>query len=91
MIFTTIVMNIALALTPSANDTSQAHIARIFGPLQNTVASLAAYIVSSSVDIYLYQLIRKFKPDFTSIWLRNNLSTLISQIVDNLIFVLLRF
>ncbi|WP_066900806.1 queuosine precursor transporter [Streptobacillus notomytis] len=92
MIFTTVVMNIALILAPSTNDTSQVHLAAIFTPfIRFTVASLLAYVISSNVDINLYQIIKKIYPDFNNIWIRNNLSTLLSQVLDNLIFNFVAF
>lgn len=92
IIFTTIVMNIALAITPSANDTNQAVIQAVFGPFTRiTFASMLAYVVSSNVDINLYQLIKKIKPDYENIWIRNNFSTLFSQIIDNVVFNVVAF
>lgn len=92
LIFTTLVMNIALKIAPSTYDSSQEHLAAIFTPLiRLTIASLTAYVVSSSVDITLYQVIRKIKPEFENIWLRNNASTLISQILDNVVFNVIAF
>lgn len=92
IIFTTIVMNIALAITPSANDTNQAVIQAVFGSFTRiTFASMLAYVVSSNVDINLYQLIKKIKPDYENIWIRNNFSTLFSQIIDNVVFNVVAF
>lgn len=92
MIFTTVVMNIALVLTPSSSDTNQVHLTAIFTPfIRLMIASLLAYVVSSNIDIYLYQVIKKIFPDFTNIWIRNNLSTLLSQVLDNLIFNFVAF
>lgn len=92
LIFTTLVMNIALAITPSSYDSAQVHLKAIFTPLiRLTIASLTAYVVSSTADILLYQLIKKIKPDFKDIWLRNNVSTLISQILDNVVFNFMAF
>ena len=87
MIFTTIVMNIALSITPSSSDFNQEHIKAIFGPFTRfTFASLLAYLISSNVDISLYTMIKKINPDYKSIWIRNNGSTLFSQVIDNVVF-----
>lgn len=46
-------------------------------------ASITAYILSQLVDIYLYALIKYWTgPHF--LWLRNNFSTCISQLIDTL-------
>lgn len=92
MIFTTIVMNIALRINVAPNDFAQEHLQVIFGYFGRlTIASLLAYIFSSSFDIWSYQIIRKFRPSYNDIWIRNNFSTLFSQILDNLIFTLVAF
>lgn len=92
LIFTTIVMYIAILINPSTNDIANIHISSIFTPfLRFTVASLTAYVISSFTDISIYQIIKKLRPSFSFIWLRNNFSTLISQIVDNLVFTTIAF
>ena len=92
MIFTTIIMNIAVIITSSANDTAQVHLYALFKPFYRlTIASLIAYCVSSFIDIYLYQVIRNIWPSFKNIWIRNNLSTIFSQIIDNIIFTVVAF
>lgn len=92
LIFTTIVMNIALSIKPSADDTYQVILQSIFSNFGRlTIASLLAYIISSLTDINLFQLIKRFSPSFKHLWLRNNASTLISQVVDSVVFVLVAF
>lgn len=92
MIFTTIVMNIAISFKPADIDVNHIHIKALFDNFSIvTVASLIAYCCSSMLDIYLYQAIRNVFPGFKSLWLRNNLSTIISQIADNAIFHLIAF
>lgn len=92
MLFMTIVMNLAIYINPSINDTANPHLIALFKPLYRlSFASLIAYISSSFLDIYLYQFIKKFFPKFSDLWIRNNLSTLISQILDNIIFTIIAF
>jgi uncharacterized integral membrane protein (TIGR00697 family) len=55
------------------------------------LASICAFLVSQSYDIVAYQFWRKKFPDFKYIWIRNGASTMISQIIDNLIFSLIAF
>lgn len=54
-------------------------------------ASLSAYLISQFHDVWLYHYIKSKFQDKKYIWLRNNGSTLISQILDNLVFVLIAF
>ncbi len=92
MVFTTLVMNLAILITPASADMAQDAIKTLFTPMfRLTIASLLAYSVSTYVDMNLYQFIKNFSPSFKNIWIRNNLSTLISQIVDGVIFTLIAF
>ena len=61
----------------------------IFSPaLGIAIASLAAFLSSNTFDIYFYDFIRG-KTGQKLLWLRNNLSTMISQFLDTLIFTLI--
>ena len=50
--------------------------------------SLLAYIVSQSFDVWAFHQIRKITGE-RWLWLRNNLSTMCSQVLDTLIFSLI--
>ncbi len=92
MVFTTVVMNLALFITPAKDDLAQGAIATLFSPLLRlTVASLLAYSVSTYLDVHLYQFIKKLLPSFKNIWIRSNISTIVSQVVDSVIFTLVAF
>ncbi len=98
MIFTTIVMNWAIGVKPAPTDTFQSHLVAIFGlnitelsVVRITAASLIAFVVSQLFDVWAYQIIRKWKPSYKDIWIRNNLSTVVGQIIDNSVFTILAF
>ncbi len=92
MVFTTVVMNLALLIAPASEDMAQGAIATLFSPLfRLTCASLLAYSVATYLDIHLYQFIKKLLPSFKNIWIRSNLSTIASQIVDSVIFTCVAF
>ncbi|VWL85219.1 queuosine precursor transporter [Oceanivirga miroungae] len=92
MIFTTLVMNIAILMNPASFDTIQPALKALFTPLfRLTIASLTAYVASTYLDIYLYQAIRKVFPSFKNIWIRNNLSTFLSQLLDSIVFTTIAF
>ncbi len=93
MVFTLIVMTIALQFIPSIEDTGHTAIESIFGihfPMI-VVGSFTAFIISQTIDVNLYQWIRKKLPSNRWLWLRNNGSTIVSQLVDTVIFVTLAF
>ncbi len=52
------------------------------------LASILAYFIAQNLDIYLYQKIKKLSGN-RFLFLRNNISTLISQAVDTLLFTLI--
>nr|WP_321255907.1 queuosine precursor transporter [uncultured Pseudodesulfovibrio sp.] len=54
------------------------------------VASLLAYVVSQKHDIWLFHLLKR-RMNGRSLWLRNNLSTMASQLIDSTIFVTVAF
>lgn len=55
------------------------------------IASLVAYGVSQFLDVSLYAKIKASLSDDKYLWLRNNGSTLLSQLVDTTIFVSIAF
>ena len=54
------------------------------------IASLIAYLVSQNHDVWFYAKLKK-KDKTKRLWLRNNLSTITSQLLDNIIFTLIAF
>jgi queuosine precursor transporter len=54
------------------------------------VASFTAYAIAQSLDIWLYHYIRE-KTTERLLWVRNNGSTLVSQLVDSVVFFSLAF
>lgn len=54
------------------------------------IASMAAYLVAQYVDIRLFHFWKKFT-NGKYLWLRNNASTIVSQLVDNTLVVLVLF
>lgn len=55
------------------------------------IASLIAYLMSQFHDVWLYEKIREKFPAKKFIWLRNNGSTMLSQLLDNLVFTIIAF
>lgn len=90
LIAATIIMQIVLQFTPHSSDFIGSSLHTIFGFLPRIAfASLTAYIISQSFDVWVYNIIRKFYPKH--LWLRNNLSTMTSQLIDNILFTSLAF
>ena len=91
LIATTIVMQITLLFIPDQSDFLGEHITAIFSFLPRIAfASLIAYLVSQSHDVWFFATLKK-KHKKRFLWVRNNLSTLSSQLLDNIIFTLVAF
>lgn len=87
-----VLMNVALLFEPDAADESQEHLVAIFTLLPRiTLASLLAYAVSQYHDVWAYHLWKKRIPGRRHIWIRNNLSTLVSQLIDSVVFTFAAF
>ena len=58
--------------------------------LRFTVASMVAYYISQSWDVWVFHILG-IRTDGKHKWLRNNLSTMSSQIIDTSIFITIAF
>jgi len=96
LIATTLLMNLALAFQPLAGDefatTAHSATSTIFSLMPRiAVASLTAYFLSQRHDVWAFHFWKKRFPKNNQLWLRNNLSTMISQLIDSVVFVLIAF
>ena len=82
-----------LWFTPNANDYIDESLKVVFGLVPRiTAASLIGFICSQNLDVFLYHLIwSKTGGGKAKLWLRNNGSTLTSQLVDTVIFTFIAF
>lgn len=92
LISSTIIMQMVLAFEPQATDFSQESLEIIFGLMPRLVlASLAAYLISNFLDVKIFTFLRnKFNKD-NQFWIRTNVSTGISQLIDSVIFCSIAF
>jgi len=96
LISMTLLMNLALQFLPLKDDefATVTHDATstIFSLMPRiAVASLSAYLLSQRHDVWAYHFWKKRYSKDHQIWLRNNLSTMISQLIDSVVFVLIAF
>lgn len=80
-------------LIPSSNDLINDSLSKVLNTVPRiTLASLIAYAVSQMIDVILYHMIwTKTGHTKKGLWIRNNAATLISQLVDSVIFVIIAF
>ena len=99
-IFTAVIMLVFtstwLLYTPSASDFAMPAIKTIFSTTPRLVlASMLGYVVSQTFDVWLYhkwwELTSKRFGARKFLWLRNNGSTLISQLVNTILFTTVAF
>lgn len=85
-------MTLAICFVPAESDTASEHLAAIFKPsLRIAAASIAAYLASQFLDVRLFQSIKQKLPADKYLWVRNNVSTCVSQTLDTAIFVTAAF
>ena len=86
MALMTLWMQIGLQFIPHVSDFSQESFLTIFGLMPRIAAgSITAYLISQHHDIWAF-LFWKRKTKGRFLWLRNNASTMVSQIIDSVIF-----
>lgn len=87
-----VLMNLALLFEPHPTDQAHPHLDAIFSLMPRiTLASLVAYVVSQYHDVWAYSFWRRKLPGPQRIWIRNNLSTLVSQLIDSVVFTFAAF
>lgn len=87
-----IAMQFGLQFIPGDSDFAQGSLETIFGLVpQIAVASMIAYLASQHIDVLIFSALRKIFPKDGQFWIRNNGSTLLSQLLDTLIFTSIAF
>ena len=79
-----------LPVAPYAAESQSAYEILLGKNFRFVLASMAAYLVSQYVDVYIFSSIKKVTKSKQK-WLRNNLSTASSQLLDTSIFISIAF
>jgi hypothetical protein len=91
LIAMTVLMQVTLQFVPHSSDFLSGHITAIFSLMPRIAfASVVAYLISQNHDVWFYDKLRKRLGD-RRLWLRNNVSTMTSQLLDNVVFTLIAF
>jgi len=92
MIAFTLITQMSLLFKPNDFDFAHPHLVAIFELLPRiTIGSLVAYLVSQTLDVYLFSKIKARYGSKSQLWIRNNGSTLVSQLIDTVIFTFIAF
>ena len=85
MIIMTIFMTLCLLYEPSVNDFAQNSLTVVFSfNIRITIASLIAFGVSQFMDTLIFYKLQK---KYNKLWLSNNVSTILCQGIDTIVFV----
>lgn len=92
LLILTVFTQIDLLYIPNSDDFSQAAMQTLFTLTPRICfGSMLAYLISNTLDVFLYEKIKKLFPSDKFIWLRNNVATMTSQFVDTILFTLIAF
>lgn len=95
MIMSLVIMQMVLHFKPAGDDFSQqaqGAMETLFGITPRIVlGSLCAYFVSQFLDVRIFSRLKVAYPNRSQLWIRNNGSTGLSQLVDTLIFSSIAF
>lgn len=87
LLMTIVVMQMAILFEPHEGDIAQGALETLFGIMpQIALGSLTAYLVSQFLDVRIFALLKRLFPKPNQLYIRNNGSTLISQLVDTTVF-----
>ncbi|WP_077622761.1 queuosine precursor transporter [Sediminibacillus massiliensis] len=82
---------IAIQLPPAADFGMQSEFEMILGgSFRVMLASLISYVASQNLDVSIFHRL-KAKHGDKKLWLRNNLSTMTSQLIDTILFITIAF
>nr|WP_255700400.1 queuosine precursor transporter [Dethiosulfovibrio faecalis] len=91
LIAMTVIMNLALWFNPHPDDFAQGALETIFKLMPRlALASFMAYGASQLHDVWAFHWWKE-RTGGRLLWLRNNLSTMVSQALDSVIFTLVAF
>ncbi len=91
LVFVTVSLQFTINYTPSAHDINHPAMLQLFQCIPRvTLASLVAYMLSQYHDVWAFSWWKQ-KTNGKHLWLRNNASTIISQLIDSTIFTFIAF
>jgi uncharacterized integral membrane protein (TIGR00697 family) len=91
LIFTLILVWIGIAMPPASFYANNEAYKTVFkNSIRVIIASLTAFWISQNHDLWAFNLLRE-KTKGKALWLRNNVATIISQLIDTIIFIFIAF
>jgi len=91
MIGATILIFLTVRIPPASFWKGQDEFARVLGNVPRiAVASLVAYLLAQNHDLFAFHFWKKLTRG-RHLWLRNNASTMVSQLIDTFVFISIAF
>lgn len=91
LVFLFLMMNLCIAVKPNDSWHLQPEYKAVFGSsLRMTLASLISFVISQHVDVFLFDFWKKVTKG-RHLWIRNNASTITSQLFDTILFDFIAF
>lgn len=69
---------------------NDAYVAIFRSSIRITLASIVAFVISQTHDVWAFELWKRVTGG-RMLWLRNNASTMVSQLIDSIVFMLIAF
>jgi uncharacterized integral membrane protein (TIGR00697 family) len=92
LLATTVIMQMVLFFEPQETDIAQSSMETLFGLMPRlAIGSLSAFLISQYLDVQLFGRIRARFSNKNQFWVRINLSTAVSQLIDTVIFCTIAF
>ncbi|WP_120170427.1 queuosine precursor transporter [Thermohalobacter berrensis] len=90
-VISAIMIKIAILMPPAPFWQNQQEYKLILGSnIRIVIASMLAYLTSQYHDVWAFHFWKKLTNE-KHLWIRNNLSTLVSQMIDTIIFIVVAF
>jgi uncharacterized integral membrane protein (TIGR00697 family) len=92
LLMSMIIMQMVLRFEPQEMDFAQEPLKIIFGLLPRiALGSIVAYLVSQTLDVFIFSKLKERFPARNQLWIRLNGSIGVSQMLDTLTFTLIAF
>ncbi len=91
LMFMFLMMGLCINLPPNPAWSLQESYASVFGSsMRMTIASLISFYIAQQLDVFTFSFMKRLTNQ-KHLWIRNNVSTILSQFMDSTIFMFLAF
>ena len=92
LLILTVFTQIDLLFVPNADDFANDAMVVLFSLTPRIcLGSMVAYLISNSLDVFLYEKFKNLLPSDKFMWFRNNTATMTAQFFDTIIFTFISF